>query len=299
MSFDQLLTQDTAHSPNIAIVNAHNEASIRVVIRILEITSATFTFYNHQDVSEIIRSFDLAPHLLTRITMHTFDSEEAALEQCLTDLNNQTADILMKGHITSAKLLSAVLKDNRRHGSRFLNHVALCDIPSYHKPLLISDVALNIQPSQEEMQSMIHNIAAFTSKLGYTQLKVALLSSTEVAHPKLASSVQAAELTKAFVSQHENMTIEIDGPLALDNIIDRKSAIQKGIQSNVAGDADVIIVPHIDVGNVLYKSLTYFGHARIASVVLGADYPIILTSRADALDNKVNSVLLAMKILVN
>ncbi|KIX91554.1 phosphate butyryltransferase [Staphylococcus microti] len=299
MSFDQLLTQDTSHHARIAVVNAHNEATIRVVIRVLETTSATFTFYNHQDVSELIRSFDLAPQLLTRITMHTYETEEATLEQCLNDLNNHQADILMKGHISTAKILSAVLRHHSAQGQHFLNHVAVCDIPAYHKPLFISDVALNIQPTKADMTSMIGNITTFAAELGYAQLKVALLSSTETPNPKLASSVQAAELKEDFKAHSHKVNVKVDGPLALDNIIDKKSAIQKGIQSEVAGDADVIIVPHLDVGNALYKSLTYFGRARVASVVLGANFPIVLTSRADAMSNKINSVLLAMKILVN
>ena len=299
MSFDQLLTQSTSHHARIAVVNAHNEATIRVVSKVLETTSATFTFYNHQDVSELIRSFDLAPQLLTRITMHTYDTEEEALEHCLSDLNKHKADILMKGHISSAKILSAVLRHQSAHGYHFLNHVAVCDIPAYHKPLFISDVALNIQPTKADMSAMIDNIATFAGELGYTQLKVALLSSTETPNSKLASSVQASELKEGFKTQNNEVRVTVDGPLALDNIIDKKSAIQKGIQSQVAGDADVVIVPHLDVGNALYKSLTYFGRARVASVVLGANFPIILTSRADAMSNKFNSVLLAMKILVN
>ncbi|MCS4485500.1 phosphate acyltransferase [Staphylococcus americanisciuri] len=298
MSFNQLLAQDMMHQPNIAIVSAHNEATIHVVKRILETTSATFTFYNHQDVTELIRSFDLSPDILTRITLHNFETETDALKHCLEDLDAQVADILMKGHIPTAHLLSAVLKHNRTHGNHFLNHVALCDIPTYHKPLFISDVALNIEPDEKAMQKIIRNIIIFATKLGYQSLKVALLSSTEHVQTKVTSSVKAASVKETFVADNADISVDIDGPLALDNVIDKKSAIQKGIHSSVAGDADAIIVPQLDVGNVLYKSLTYFGHARIASTVLGANYPIILTSRADSLDNKVNSVLLAMKILV-
>lgn len=297
MSFEQMLTVQTPSDAHIAVVNAHNETTIRVICHILETTTASFSLYNTQDVSELIRSFDLTANMFARISMQTFESEEDALTQCMKDLDDGRANILMKGHIPTSHLLSAVLKHNSKQGQHFLNHVALFDIPDYHKPLMISDVALNIQPTVSDIKAMIDNISIFAKQLDYKTLKIALLSSTETIQSKLPSSIQAQEIKDMFMKQ-DISSLMVDGPFALDNIIDKKSALQKGIQSDVAGDADVIIVPHLDVGNALYKSLTYFGHAKVASVVIGARFPIVLTSRADSMSNKINAIQLAMKILV-
>ncbi|EGQ2800435.1 phosphate butyryltransferase [Staphylococcus pseudintermedius] len=259
MNFTDLLKEPQALTGTIAIVNATDEPLIRVIIEVLKQTEADFKLYNNQDVAEIIRSFDLSADFLKLIHIQTFDTEEAAIEGCLNDLYHGKAQILMKGQISTAKILSAVLKRNAQGTKPFLNHVALCEIPSYHKLLMISDVALNIAPTEEEMKAIIQNSEYYQS------------------HP---------------IEPH----VHVEGPFALDNAIDKKSAIQKGIHSKVAGNADVLIVPGLDAGNVLYKSLTYFGRAKVASLILGAHFPIVLTSRADSIENKINSILVALKV---
>lgn len=299
LSFSTLFQNTHALEGNIALVNAVNESSIQVIHDVLTQTNATFTLYNDQDVSELIRSFELPAPMLKRIHIHTFDDEHSALSACLTDLDAQRVDILMKGLIPTSQILSAVLKHLRHTQGEnyFLNHIACCDIPAYHKLLFISDVALNIHPSLEEQQKIIHNIKQFTHKLGYTDLKVALLSSVEKPSEKIPSSVHADQLKQYYANTNEIEGVVVDGPFALDNAIDKQSALLKGITSPVAGDADVIIVPQLDVGNALYKSLTYFGHAKVASLMIGTPYPIVLTSRADSVTNKTLSVLLALKTL--
>ncbi|PWZ65476.1 phosphate butyryltransferase, partial [Staphylococcus pseudintermedius] len=246
--------------------------------------------------AEIIRSFDLSADFLKRIHIQTFDTEEAAIEGCLNDLYHGKVQILMKGQISTAKILSAVLKRNAQGTKPFLNHVALCEIPSYHKLLMISDVALNIAPTEEEMKAIIQNLVDFSKRLQYQQLHIALLSSVEKVSPKIPSTVQAERLSEYYQSHPIEPHVHVEGPFALDNAIDKKSAIQKGIHSKVAGNADVLIVPGLDAGNVLYKSLTYFGRAKVASLILGAHFPIVLTSRADSIENKINSILVALKV---
>ncbi|NJH82198.1 phosphate butyryltransferase [Staphylococcus hyicus] len=299
MSFSSLFHNTHDLKGNIAIVNAVNESSVQVIQDVLAQTNATFTLYNTQDVSELIRSFELPASMLKRIHIHTFDETHEALAACLKDLDNHKVDVLMKGLIPTNQILSAVLRHLRLTNGKqyFLNHIACCDIPQYHKLLFISDVALNIHPTIEEHQKMIKNIAQFTKQLGYTSLKVALLSSVESVSDKIPSSVQANQLKQFYKQQDDKHNVIVDGPFALDNAIDKQSAMLKGITSPVAGDADVIIVPQLDVGNALYKSLTYFGHAKVASLMIGTPYPIVLTSRADSVANKTKSVLLALKTL--
>ncbi|MCE5791377.1 phosphate butyryltransferase [Staphylococcus pseudintermedius] len=296
MNFTDLLKEPQALTGTIAIVNATDEPLIRVIIEVLKQTEADFKLYNNQDAAEIIRSFELSADFLKRIHIQTFDTEEAAIEGCLNDLYHGKAQILMKGQISTAKILSAVLKRNAQGTKPFLNHVALCEIPSYHKLLMISDVALNIAPTEEEMKAIIQNMVDFSKRLQYQQLHIALLSSVEKVSPKIPSTVQAERLSEYYQSHPIEPYVHVAGPFALDNAIDKKSAIQKGIHSKVAGDADVLIVPGLDAGNVLYKSLTYFGRAKVASLILGAHFPIVLTSRADSIENKINSILVALKV---
>ncbi|WP_214539828.1 phosphate acyltransferase [Staphylococcus pseudintermedius] len=296
MNFTDLLKEPQALTGTIAIVNATDEPLIRVIIEVLKQTEADFKLYNNQDVAEIIRSFELSADFLKRIHIQTFDTEEAAIEGCLNDLHHGKAQILMKGQISTAKILSAVLKRNAQGTKPFLNHVALCEIPSYHKLLMISDVALNIAPTEEEMKAIIQNLVDFSKRLQYQQLHIALLSSVEKVSPKIPSTVQAERLSEYYQSHPIEPHVHVEGPFALDNAIDKKSAIQKGIHSKVAGNADVLIVPGLDAGNVLYKSLTYFGRAKVASLILGAHFPIVLTSRADSIENRINSILVALKV---
>ncbi|UXS28241.1 phosphate butyryltransferase [Staphylococcus delphini] len=296
MNFTDLLKEPQALTGTIAIVNATDEPLIRAIIEVLKQTDADFKLYNHQDAAEIIRSFDLSADFLKRIHIQTFDTEDAAIEGCLNDLYHGKAQILMKGQISTAKILSAVLKRNAQGAKPFLNHVALCEIPSYHKLLMISDVALNIAPTEEEMKAIIQNVVDFSKRLQYQQLHIALLSSVEKVSPKIPSTLQAERLSQYYQSHPIEPHVHVEGPFALDNAIDKRSAIQKGIYSKVAGNADVLIVPGLDAGNVLYKSLTYFGRAKVASLILGAHFPIVLTSRADSIENKINSILVALKV---
>ncbi|WP_353419062.1 phosphate acyltransferase [Staphylococcus delphini] len=296
MNFTDLLKEPQALTGTIAIVNATDEPLIRAIIEVLKQTDADFKLYNHQDAAEIIRSFDLSADFLKRIHIQTFDTEDAAIEGCLNDLYHGKAQILMKGQISTAKILSAVLKRNAQGAKPFLNHVALCEIPSYHKLLMTSDVALNIAPTEEEMKAIIQNVVDFSKRLQYQQLHIALLSSVEKVSPKIPSTLQAERLSQYYQSHPIEPHVHVEGPFALDNAIDKRSAIQKGIYSKVAGNADVLIVPGLDAGNVLYKSLTYFGRAKVASLILGAHFPIVLTSRADSIENKINSILVALKV---
>lgn len=294
MNFTDLLKEPQALTGTIAIVNATDESLIRVIIEVLKQTEADFKLYNNQDVAEIIRSFELSADFLKRIHIQTFDTEEAAIEGCLNDLHHGKAQILMKGQISTAKILSAVLKRNAQGTKPFLNHVALCEIPSYHKLLMISDVALNIAPTEEEMKAIIQNLVDFSKRLQYQQLHIALLSSVEKVSPKIPSTVQAERLSEYYQSHPIEPHVHVEGPFALDNAIDKKSAIQKGIHSKVA-ECRCSYSSRIRC-NVLYKSLTYFGRAKVASLILGAHFPIVLTSRADSIENKINSILVALKV---
>ena len=203
------------------------------------------------------------------------------------------ADILMKGKVTTAQLLKGVL--NKEFGIQyrsFLSHFALFEIPNYHKLLSITDVALNILPNLEHKVHIVNNAVNFIRKIGVEKPKVAALSAIEMVNEKMPSTLDAA-LLSIMQRRGQIKNCWVDGPLAFDNAISLESKKQKNLGGEVAGDADILLVPNVESGNILYKSLVAFADAKVAGIVLGAHFPIVLTSRADSEETKLNSILLA------
>ncbi|MHD0397634.1 phosphate acyltransferase [Staphylococcus simulans] len=295
MEFETLISNTKALQGNVGVLFANDEKTIAAIVALLKQTNCHITLYGTKDPTELIRSFNVEGDLLSRIHLRIFQEREAVFKKCADDLNMKEIHILMKGNLPSSEILSFVLKHKSfMNHQQFLNHVACFDIPSYHKMLMISDVALNVNPSIDDRISMIENIESFAKNIGYKSLNIGLLSSLEHPTTKIPSSIDAAEIAAHF-KQHD--FLEVEGPFAFDNAIDKESAIEKGIDSEIAGDVDVLIVPHLDVGNTLYKSLTYFANAQTANLILGSKFPIVLTSRADSIQNKVNSAILALHTL--
>lgn len=211
-------------------------------------------------------------------------------------VRDKEADILMKGNLATSSLLRAVL--NKEWGLRtgeLISHLALFELPAYHKIIGLTDAAMNIAPDLNGKVSLIRNATAYMHKLGVKQPKVAVLSAVETVNPDMKSTLDASALAKmADRGQFKNCII--DGPLAFDNAISKKSAEHKGIISAVAGDADLLVADDIDVANALYKAFIYFAGAKAAAVILGASAPIVLTSRADSDETKLNSIALAAAV---
>lgn len=295
MEFETLISNTKGLQGNVGVLFANDEKTIAAIVALLKQTNCHVTLYGTKDSTELIRSFNIEGDLLSRIHLRIFQEREAVFKKCADDLNMKEIHILMKGNLPSSEILSFVLKHKSfMNHQQFLNHVACFDIPSYHKMLMISDVALNVNPSIDDRIRMIENIESFAKNIGYKSLNIGLLSSLEHPTTKIPSSIDAAEIAAHF-KQHD--FLEVEGPFAFDNAIDKESAIEKGIDSEIAGDVDALIVPHLDVGNTLYKSLTYFANAQTANLILGSKFPIVLTSRADSIQNKVNSAILAMHTL--
>jgi phosphate butyryltransferase len=208
-------------------------------------------------------------------------------------VHNRQAEILMKGNIKTPDLLRGVL--NKEWGLRtgsLLSHIAFFEVPTYHKLIAITDVAMNIAPTLKDKIGIVENAVTFLHKLGIREPKVAVLGAIEMVDEKMTATLDAALLSK--MNQRDQIRgCIIDGPLAFDNAVSAESAKNKGIRSEVAGDCDILLVPDIEVGNVLYKSLVFFSKAKVASVILGAAAPIVLTSRSDNEEAKFNSILLA------
>jgi phosphate butyryltransferase len=218
---------------------------------------------------------------------------EKSVETAVRMVSSNQADILMKGKIGSATLLRCVL--NKEWGLRtgnLLSHFALFEVDTYQKVIAVTDVAMNIAPTLHDKIAIVNNSVACLNRLGYKMPKVAVLGAVEMVNENMQATLDAALLSK--MNQREQIrNCIIDGPLAFDNAVSLESAQLKGIKSEVAGDTDLLLMPDIEVGNVLYKSLVFFAKAKVASIILGAMVPIVLTSRSDSEQAKFDSILLA------
>ena len=218
---------------------------------------------------------------------------DVAVQTSVKMVSNREADILMKGKVGTSTLLKSVL--NKEWGLRtgnLLSHFALFEVETYPKVIAVTDVAMNIAPDLQDKIAIINNSVSCLVKLGYILPKVAILGAVEMVNENMKATLDAALLSK--MNQRDQIkNCIIDGPLAFDNAVSFESAKHKGIRSEVAGDTDLLLMPDIEVGNVLYKSLVFFAKAKVASVILGAKVPIVLTSRSDSEQAKYDSILLA------
>jgi phosphate acetyltransferase len=198
----------------------------------------------------------------------------------------------MKGNLHTDELMHAVLTRPALRTERRVSHVFRFDIPTYPKPLLLSDAAINIAPDLQAKADIVRNSIALARALGLDRPKVALLSALETVTEKIASTLDAAALCK-MAERGQIVGGLLDGPLAFDNAISVEAARIKGIASPVAGDADVLVVPDLEAGNMLAKLLEYMAGASSCGVVMGARVPIALTSRADSAQARMASAALA------
>ncbi len=218
----------------------------------------------------------------------------ASAERAVALVREGTAKLLMKGSLHTDELMGAVVaRDTGLRTARRISHVFIMDVPRYHEPLFITDAAINIAPDLETKADILRNVIDLHRGLGLGPPRVAILSAVETVTQKIPSTIDAAALCK-MAERRQIVGGLVDGPLALDNAIDPESARIKGIESEVAGRAQVLLVPDLEAGNMLAKNLTFLGGADAAGIVMGARVPIILTSRADSRRTRLASCAVAV-----
>jgi phosphate butyryltransferase len=225
--------------------------------------------------------------------IHEEDGEKAC--RVATELvSSGKAKVLMKGLIDTSVIMKQVLDSEigLRTG-KVISHVAVFDVETYHKIFLVTDAAMNISPDLNQKKEIIENAVGLARSLDIKNPKVAILAAKEKVSPKMEATVHAKELVD-MNKRGEITDCIIGGPFALDNAISKEAALHKGIDSEIAGDADILLAPDIDAGNVLYKSLTYLAKAKNAGIIVGTKSPIVLTSRADNEEAKLYSIALGV-----
>ena len=220
---------------------------------------------------------------------HSHDSAAKAVEL----VREGKAEALMKGSLHTDELMgAAVARDTGIRTARRISHCFVMDVPGHDQPLIITDAAVNIAPDLADKTDIVQNAIDLGQALQFEQVRVAILSGMETVNPKVPSTVEAAALCK-MADRGQIIGAILDGPLALDNAISVEAAKIKHIASPVAGRANVLVVPDLEAGNMLAKSLSFLAGAEAAGIVLGARVPIILTSRADSLAARLASCAVA------
>ena len=204
--------------------------------------------------------------------------------------------IIVKGHIHTDILMKETLKRNYSLiGKKRLSHIWHMTINKDDSPLIITDGVLNVMPNIKTKMHILKNSVDFANRIGITRPKVSVLSATEEVLDSVPSSVEAKEITK--LAKEENLNADVFGPLAFDNSISKKSAVIKGIKNEVAGQADILLVPSVETGNALVKMMIYFMGACAAGVVIGGKIPIVITSRSDEAQARMASIAAAVVAL--
>ncbi len=225
--------------------------------------------------------------------VETEDDPIAASRKAVALARAGDANALMKGSQHTDELMGAVVpREADMRTSKRMSHVFWFDLPAYHKPLMITDAVVNITPALKDKVAILENAIDFAHAIKIVEPKIAMLSAVEFVNPHIPSSVDAGEIAKlAKAGQFKGAMV--DGPFGFDNAISKAAATTKGVTSPVAGDPDILLVPNLDVGNILYKSFIYVGGGECAGVILGARVPVILTSRSDSRRARIASCALA------
>jgi len=281
-----------AGKKRVAVAAAHEESALEAVVDAAKHGLIEPILIG--DTAEIKR---LAQAMQADVSGFTLIEEKdfaKAAAKAVELVKSGQADMLMKGVLDTSILLKAVLnKELGLNTGRLTSHVAVMEVPTYHKLLIVTDAAINISPDIAGKLDIITNAVQVSKALGVDTPKVALLAAVEkVNYEKMPCTADAAIITQMNRRGQLKGCI-VDGPLALDNAISAESAKIKKIVSDVAGEADILVAPNIESGNILYKALLDLGQAKGACIVVGAAKPVVLTSRADTAETKLASIALA------
>lgn len=236
-------------------------------------------------------NFDLSKIEIIDETESTLASRKA-----VELVSSGKADVVMKGLVDTSIILKAVLdKEIGLRTGNVLSHAAVFSVGTYHKFFIVTDAAMSIAPDADEKRQIVENTVKLSKALGADVPKVAVICAKEKVNSKMQATLDAKKLVE-MQEQGKMQGCIVEGPYALDNAISKDAAELKGINGRVAGDADILLMPNIEAGNVLYKALTYLANADNAGIILGAKAPIVLTSRADSDKAKLNSIALAVLV---
>ncbi|OQX93319.1 MAG: hypothetical protein B6I17_03145 [Tenericutes bacterium 4572_104] len=287
---DLKIAAKKATKKRMVVVFAHDEHVIEAVNLACEEGIIEPILIGFEDkIKELIKglSFDSSLKIIN-------EPDPVLATKIAMDLVNQgEVDIVMKGLIDTKILLKGVV--NKEYGivnSSLLSHVGIVEYPTLDRVLFATDGAMNIEPTWEQKILIIEAAVSLAKSLGYSLPKVGIVSAVEKVNPKIASTVDAEKIVNYY--KDKDIDFLIDGPFAVDNLVSMESVKTKGINSKVAGVCDILLFPNLDGGNIFYKTSVFLANGKSAGLVMGAKVPIVLTSRADTSEAKLNSIFLAV-----
>ncbi len=251
---------------------------------------------NAENIKSIAKDMDFE---IDDSRIYNVTDEKAIAKKSIELIRSGQGDVLMKGMVSTPVLMKAVLdKENGLRTGEVLSHVAVASIPTYHKMLIFSDGGININPDLKTKESIIRSIIQMTKALEIETPKIGCLCPIEKVNPKIQETVDADQLQKMAETGIFGDVI-IEGPIAMDVALSSKAATKKGLASKIAGDIDAFLVPNISTGNAVIKILLQLGNAKVGGLVVGARVPIILLSRSDSAEEKLNSIALSILVSLN
>lgn len=291
-SFEQLIeTLKCNDKKKVAVVAAEDEHALESVFKARnEGIVEPILIGNEEKIREISKQLNEDLKDLTIINVE--EPKEAAIK-AVELAREGKAQVIMKGKIQTADLLRAVVnKENGLGTGRIMSHMAMHEIPNYHKLLAVTDGGMMMYPNVQEKKQIIENAVDIFKAIGYTKPKVGILAAVENVNTKMPETVDADNLKQMNING-EITDCLIEGPISYDLVMSKESAEIKGYKSDVVADADILVVPNITTGNILGKSLVYSAEAKMAGFVIGAKVPIVLTSRGSTAEEKYLSLVLS------
>lgn len=292
-SFDDLIkkVQNLDSKKKVAVVSAQDEHTLEAVFKAKKDNIVEPILIGNK--KKIIEILSRLHESVLEESIINVESDSEAAEKAVELINENKADFIMKGKIQTADLLRAVVnKENGLRTGKVMSHIVIHEIPTYHKLLAVTDGGMMMYPSLDEKKQIIENAVSTFLALGYENPKVAVLAAVETVNPKMQESVDADMLKKMNIKGEIKNCI-VEGPISYDLTMSKESASIKGFVSPVTGEADIIVVPNITVGNILGKSLVYSAGAKMAGFIVGAKVPIVLTSRGSTSEEKYLSLALS------
>jgi len=275
----------------VAVAAAHDEHTLEAVFKAAgDKLVEPVLVGNKEKIAGILKGLNVEYDLNSIIST---ESDKEAAEKTVELIHENKADFIMKGKLQTADLLKAVVdKEKGLRTGNVISHIAILEVPAYHKLIAVTDGGMVMYPNAEEKKQILENAVDVFLAMGYECPKVAVLAAVETVNPKMPETVDAHELEQMNL-RGEIKDCIIEGPISYDLAMNKESAVIKGYESQVAGDVDVLIVPDITAGNILGKSLIYSANAKMAGIIVGAKAPIVLTSRGSSAEEKFLSLALA------
>ncbi|RQD70079.1 MAG: bifunctional enoyl-CoA hydratase/phosphate acetyltransferase [Tindallia sp. MSAO_Bac2] len=279
----------------LAVAAAQDEDVLKAVCEAAKLNIIEPVLYGDlSEIREIARKIEMN---IDSVEMHHCSDVKEAAAQAVDAVSSGSADFLMKGLVDTSILLKAVLKkDAGLRTERLLSHVMVYSPKTYHKLLMLTDGGMNIAPNLQEKKEILMNAVEVAKALGAEPVKVACLAAKEKVDEKMEATIDAAKLVEEQKKGVFGENVIVEGPMAFDLAISKEASRIKKFNSPVAGEADVLLVPNIEMGNGIGKTMTYMAQAESAGIIMGARIPIVLVSRADEFKTKLNSIALGSMI---